>query len=233
MITWFILIVAAYLLGSLPTAYLVAKRRGVDLRQHGTKQVGGGNLWRTTSRKLGLLVGLFDFIKGMVMIVVAQLQGLDVAQQAIIGLAAIVGHNWPVFLRFHGGRGISTLLGIVLVLPAINEGTPWPAVIALGIVIVGTVIMRSSPFPVFVGAASLPLTYWISGGGIAVTMAFLAIFLIIILKRLTAQPSAEAASISTSKLLLNRLLFDRDISDRKVWIQRKPGATEEPREDGL
>ena len=76
---WFwVLLVGAYLLGSAPLSYLAARSRGVDLRKHGTQQVGGGNLWRTTSRTLGLLVGLFDFIKGALMILIAWGLGLDV-----------------------------------------------------------------------------------------------------------------------------------------------------------
>jgi glycerol-3-phosphate acyltransferase PlsY len=221
-VIWVILIICAYILGSVPASYLVGRARGIDLRQHGTRQVGGGNLWRTTSRKLGLMVGIFDFIKGMIMVWVAQMQGLDVAQQIVVGAATITGHNWPVFLRFHGGRGVATTLGVVMILPIINHTTPWPAVIAVGIVIIGTPIVRSSPLPVFLGAASLPLSNWALHERIAVIMAFLAIFLILAIKRLTAQPSAEAALISRARLLFNRLLFDRDIRDRKTWMYREP-----------
>lgn len=231
MAIWIVLIICAYLLGSVPVSYLAGKLRGIDLRQQGTKQVGGGNLWRMTSRKLGLTIGIYDFIKGMVMVWIAHLQGLDVAQQTVVGMAAIIGHNWPVFLRFHGGRGIATLLGIVIILPAINNMTPWPTIIAIGIVFIGYPVCRSSPLPVFLGAASLPLTNWILGAKNGVILAFLAIFLIIVIKRLTAQPSAEAASISKSRLLLNRLLFDRDISDKKVWMSRKPIDTQELLDD--
>jgi glycerol-3-phosphate acyltransferase PlsY len=230
-VIWLILIVGAYLLGSVPTSYLVGKLRGIDLRQQGTTQVGGGNLWRTTSRKLGLMVGIFDFIKGMLMVWVAQVQGLDIAQQIVVGLAAVVGHNWPVFLRFHGGRGAATTLGIVMIIPALNGTTPWTAIIAVGIVIIGTIIIRSSPLPVFVAAASLPLSSWALREEIAVIMAYLAIFLVLAIKRLTAQPSQEPVSIGKRQLLINRLLFDRDIRDRKAWISRKPIKPEELLDD--
>lgn len=231
MAIWVILIICAYFLGSVPASYLAGKLRGIDLRQHGTTQVGGGNLWRATSWKLGLPVGIFDFVKGMVMVWIAHLQGLDVAQQTVVGMAAIVGHNWPVFLRFHGGRGIATLLGIVVILPSINNITPWPTIIAIGIVFIGYPVFRSSPLPVFLGAASLPLTNWLFREKDGVVLAFLAIFLIIVVKRLTAQPSADTASISKSRLLFNRLLFDRDISDKKVWMYRKPIAHQKECDD--
>ena len=69
---------------------------------------------------------------------------------------------------------------------------------------------------------SLPLTNWVFQGEIAVVMAFLAVFLVILIKRLTAQPANELVAISRKRLLLNRLLFDRDVMDRKFWMFRKP-----------
>ncbi|OGO31300.1 MAG: hypothetical protein A2Z29_08870 [Chloroflexi bacterium RBG_16_56_11] len=227
MTAWIVLIITAYLFGSIPTSYLVARSRGIDLRKHGTRQVGGGNLWRTTSRKLGLTVGIFDFLKGLLMVWLAQLQGLDPGQQLVVGLAAMVGHNWPIFLRFHGGRGIATLLGIVIILPAINDVSPWPSVIAVIFVVVVTIILRSSPLPVLIAVASLSLTNWLFDSAMAVTMVYLAIFLIVVVKRLTAQPSHE--TVSTGRLLFNRLLFDRDIGDRKLWVYRKHTAKKETR----
>ena len=229
MTIWIILIICAYLVGSIPVSLLVAKARGIDLRKQGTYQVGAGNLWRTTSRKLGLTVGIFDFVKGILMVWIAYLQGLDAGQQLTVGLAVIIGHNWPIFLRFHGGRGIATLLGIIIVLPLfnVNDISPWPSVIAVGCVIVITIIFRSSPLPVFFGAASLPLTTWLFDGEMAVIMAYLATFLVVVIKRLTAQPSTMAPSISKRRLFVNRLLFDRDIADRTTWVNRKPVTPEE------
>ena len=231
MTVWIILVICGYLLGSVPMSFLVGKIHGVDLRRQGTHQVGGGNLWRTTSRKLGLAVGLFDFLKGAFMVWMAQLQGLDTGQQMVVGLAVIVGHNWPVFLKFHGGRGIATLMGIVIILPVINDISPWPSVIAYGAVIIVTIIFRSSPLPVLLGAASLPLTSWLFGDGNTVMAAFLAIFIIIAAKRLMAQPSAEAATTGKIRLYLNRLLFDRDIADKAAWLHREPINPQEILED--
>src|SRR3989304_7904209 len=105
MTAWIVLIITAYLFGSVPTSYLVARSRGIDLRKHGTRQVGGGNLWRTTSRKLGLSVGVFDFLKGLLMVWLAQLQGLDTGQQLGVGTAGIAGQHLPrILLVPAGGR---------------------------------------------------------------------------------------------------------------------------------
>jgi glycerol-3-phosphate acyltransferase PlsY len=119
LIFW-LLFVAAYLLGSIPAAYLVARwSRGIDIRRVGTHNVGASNVLRTTSKWLAAPVFLFDIGKGALMVWIARLTGLDVGMQAAVGFAAIVGHNWAVFLNFRGGRGIATSLGVITVLSPI------------------------------------------------------------------------------------------------------------------
>ncbi|KPK23221.1 MAG: hypothetical protein AMJ70_04040 [Dehalococcoidia bacterium SG8_51_3] len=222
MAIWFILMIAAYLLGSVPAAYIVARlARGIDIRQYGTGQLGAGNLWRMTSWKLGLPAGAFDFGKGILMVWVAQVLELSVAQQLMVGAAAVAGHNWSVFCHFVGGRGIATAIGVVLILPVINPMTPWPAVVCLACLAVGVIVLRSSPLPVLACIASLPVVSAIYEP-VTTTLAFLAIFLIVVMKRLVAPRAVEATSVSKKRVLLNRLLFDRDIMDRKAWMYRRP-----------
>jgi len=224
---WFVILVSgAYLLGSVPLSYIAAKlSKGIDLREYGTSQVGGGNLWRMTSWKLAAPVGLFDVTKGMVMILAAESMGIDVTRQLIVGVAAIIGHNWPIFLRFHGGRGIGTAAGVIIILPIIGSTTPWLTITFIAIIIVGVLIMRSSPLPVLIAVAALPATSWWLHEPLSVTMGFLAMLLIVVIKRLTAQRSAEMVSTSRRWLFLYRLLYDRDIPDRKAWMYRKPAET--------
>ena len=230
MAIWFILIIAAYILGSVPAAYIVARlARGIDIRQYGTGQLGAGNLWRMTSWKLGILAGVFDFSKGILMVWVAQAIGLSVAQQLMVGAAAAVGHNWSVFCRFVGGRGIATVIGVVLILPAINAMTPWPAVTCLACLATGAIVLRSSPLPVLLCIASLPVVSAIFEP-VTTTLGFLVLFLIVVIKRLVAPRAVEATSISRKRVLLNRLLFDRDIMDRKAWMYRRPFKKEELKE---
>lgn len=225
-LVWIALIVGAYLVGSVPLSYLAAKwSRGIDLREHGTGQVGSGNLWRLTSWKLGLPVGLFDGTKGLWMVWIAQAAGLSVAQQIIVGLGAIAGHNWSVFLKFAGGRGVGTTLGVVLILPLVNDMSPVPTIVFFAIIIVCVLATRRSAVPVLVAVASLPVSSWLSGESLSVTLAFLAIFIILIVGRLSA-PRVPGLSVARGELLLNRLLFDRDIRDRNAWLNRAPpGAT--------
>jgi glycerol-3-phosphate acyltransferase PlsY len=219
---WIVLIVCGYLLGSIPMSLLAARARGIDLRKHGTHQLGAGNLWRTTSAKLGLTVGIFDFGKGAIMMWIASAIGLDAGQQMAAGLGAVVGHNWPIFVRFHGGRGAATSLGIVIFNPVLNDVSPWPSVIGVGAVVVLTILIRSSAVPVLIGAVSLPVTTAIFHDEVAVITAYLAMVLILVIKRLTAQPVPEDIKIGKGQLILNRLLFDRDIRDRMAWMRRKP-----------
>jgi len=220
-----LLILGAYLLGSVPVAYLTARLcRGIDLRQYGSGHIGAGNLLRATSKRLTAPVAIYDVGKGAAMVWIAQLVGLGIAQQVAVGLAAIIGHNWPVFLRFNGGRGVATTLGVAFFL------MPWG--IAVFVVIASpTILLKSSPLPVLVAIAALPLASWGLSQPPAVTLGLLAMFLILVIRRLTAPRAAIAASVSSRELLVNRLLFDRDIRDGKAWVNRRPqeaSSTKQP-----
>lgn len=222
-VEFILLILAAYFLGSVPAAYLVAKwSREIDIRQYGSGNVGLANLWGLTSKRVAIPTIIFDLGKGMVMVWAAQLIGLGIAQQVTVGLAAIIGHNWPVFLRFNGGRGLLTTLGVVIILPLINNLVPWGIIVFCAIAIIGLLTIRSVPVAVGAGIAALPLVSWRFGEPFPITLGFLAIFLIVVIRRLTAPQAAVAVSIGRKGLLLNRLLFDRDIRDRKAWIHRAP-----------
>ena len=218
-----LLVIGGYFLGSLPVAYLVAKwYRGLDLRRYGSGSVGATNLVRATSKWIAMPVILFDLGKGVLMVWAAHLIGLDISGQVTVGLAAIIGHNWSVLLRFSGGRGILTTLGVALILPIINNSAPWGAIVGLTLTAIGFLVLHSLPVGVAAGVASLPLVSWGVGEPLPMTLGFLAMFLIMVIKRLAVPRAAIAASLSSRQLLLNRLLFDRDIRDRETWIRRVP-----------
>lgn len=235
--TWIkfaLMVIASYLFGSIPTSYLAARSRGIDMRKQGTQQVGAGNLWRTTSRKLGLFVGIFDFFKGMLMMLIAWGLGLDAGLQFAVGLATVVGHNWPVFLRFHGGRGIATSLGIIIILPVINinntnisQVSNWPLVAFFAVAAAGLVIARRTPVPILIGLILLPITGAVVHEPLSLTLSYLAMVLIIVIKRLTAQPVTDKRQTGMGRILLNRLLLDRDVRDRSAWVHRN----QTPRKD--
>ncbi|MBI4308138.1 MAG: glycerol-3-phosphate acyltransferase [Chloroflexi bacterium] len=106
----------AYLLGSVPSAYLVGRVYGVDIRRIGDRNVGAANTLRQVGVLAGTIVAVADIAKGVVSVLLAQALGAGDAGAMLAGLLAVVGHNWPVFLRFRGGRGAATGIGVFLAL---------------------------------------------------------------------------------------------------------------------
>ena len=221
-----LVIIGGYLLGSIPTAYLMAKLvSGIDLKGVGSGQSGTSNLIRMTSLRVSLPVAFIDLVKGMVMIWVARLMGLSIAIQVAAGLAAIIGHNWPVFLRFNGGRGIITTLGVILFLD------PRLAGIALTITGIGVLITHGTAVGVLISLIVLPLISWAFANPLAFTLGLVAFLLIAVIRRLAVPRSAEAPA-SRRQLILNRLVHDRDIGNKQAWVYRnrpspKPSKKEE------
>ncbi len=121
---------ASYLVGAVPFGVLVARWRGVDLLHHGSGNIGATNVGRLLGRRFGILVFLLDFAKGALPVLVATrwLPGADVGPDVLgvtAGVAAFLGHLFPVYLRFRGGKGVATGAGVVTVL------MPGPALAAL------------------------------------------------------------------------------------------------------
>ncbi len=109
-------ILASYLLGSIPFGFLIAKICGKNILEIGWKKTSGSNVFRNVGKWQGILTGLLDVAKGAAAVFLAQLLGLVPEVQAVAGAAAVIGHNWSVFLRFSGGRGIGTFAGAFLAL---------------------------------------------------------------------------------------------------------------------
>ena len=106
----------AYLLGSIPTAYIFGKLlKGIDVREHGSGNVGATNTLRAVGKLPALLVFLIDFAKGLVAVKVIPLfwEGHPPYFYVFLGIAAVAGHIWPVFLKFRGGKGVATLVGMM------------------------------------------------------------------------------------------------------------------------
>ena len=111
------MLIVAYLIGSFPTAFLLVRAlRGWDIRQIGDGNMGAQNTWRQVSPGAGVAVGLIDGLKGALAILVARYFLPDQNWVLACGLAAIAGHNWPIFLGFRGGRGEATTIGIFAIL---------------------------------------------------------------------------------------------------------------------
>lgn len=139
MATIVLLTVASYLIGAIPFALLISRLKGVDIRQVGSGNVGATNVFRSVGKGLGVLTFVCDVLKGFVPAFFFPLSVgagvLENPQNAglIFGCAAIAGHNWPVYLRFHGGKGVATSAGVLLgvALPAVGIGVViWIALFA-------------------------------------------------------------------------------------------------------
>jgi len=221
-IEFVLLVLAAYLLGSVPAAYLAAKwSRGIDIRKYGTGKVGAANVLSTASKWLAIPVAIFDIGKGALAVWVAQLLGLGAVEQVTAGIITVVGHNWPVFLRFQGGRGILTSLGVITMLSP-----------KLGLIILVMphllAPLRQIALGVLWALVSLPIFSWFLSQPLdieerlPITLGFVVLTLIGLSKRLLTPRTMLSKSVPPVQLFINRLLFDRDIRDREAWVHRAP-----------
>lgn len=121
------LLLIAYLLGSIPTAQLVGRRYGLDMRVAGNGNIGSKNVFHQAGLWPGVFVGAADVTKGALAIWLAKWSGASETLLYLTGLAAVLGHDFPIFLRFHGGQGMATALGVL--------GTLQPFEVAIGVVV--------------------------------------------------------------------------------------------------
>ena len=166
-----------YLMGSIPTGYLLGQSRGLDIRQHGSGNIGATNVWRVLGWKFGLAAFLSDFLKGFLMLYLVRTICFPDASQwpvatllVICGFAAIVGHNYTPWLGFKGGKGIATSAGVL--------GALMPPVLAvsLSLWIIATLVTRTVSIGSLLAAASLlpAAVYFYPGQWIYIGLALLA-----------------------------------------------------------
>lgn len=139
----------AYLFGAVPFGVLLGKAAGVDVRGAGSGNIGATNVARTAGKGLGLLTLLLDAIKGATPVLIGRALELPVEVVAGLGFAAVVGHIFPVYLRFRGGKGVATALGVFLALAPAPSGV---AVLAFALVFA---VSRTVSLGSMVGAVSL------------------------------------------------------------------------------
>jgi glycerol-3-phosphate acyltransferase PlsY len=212
-----LLVLTGYLLGSIPTAYLVGRwTKGLDLRRYGSGTVSGSMVFEHVAHWLVVPVGLFDIGKAALPAWLALRLGLGMPVAAAAGLAAVAGHNWPLFLHFTGGRGLATFLGLLLVL--FPWGFPW----MLGFLAAGWLLGDSAAWAL-AGMITLPLLSRIVGGPGVITAAAGAMLLLTLVKRLEAnRRPLPPPGPERRRVILRRLFLDRDIASHKAWIRRRP-----------
>ena len=221
LIQFVLLVIGAYLLGSVPAAYLAIKwSRGVDIRKVGTGKVGAANVLNAGPKWLVVPVALFDIGKGAMVVWIAKLIGLSVVQQTTVGIFAIVGHNWPLYLGFKsGGRGVFASLGVISMLS-------WQMGLIVLIVPYLWAPIKQVAFGVFLAFATMPfISYFLAKplgieDKVAITCGLAVISVMGLVKRVIAHRTELSKDVPMGKVVINRLLFDRDIADRRLWNTR-------------
>jgi glycerol-3-phosphate acyltransferase PlsY len=157
--TALLLVAGAYLLGSVPFGVVVARcSGGVDLRRVGSGNIGATNVLRAVGKIAAVLTLVGDIGKGAVAVGAGRLAGGDPALLAALGLAVVLGHLFPVFAGFRGGKGVATTLGVVLAaMPAVG------ALLLLGWLVVAARWRYSSLAALVAAAAMTPLAAWLDG----------------------------------------------------------------------
>ena len=161
---WLALVVFSYLLGAIPFGLLLGLAKGVDVRQHGSKNIGSANVGRTLGRKWGVLTFFLDALKGFVPTFIAGFVLKTIAEPEVpshlawawlaVGIAAVAGHMWSPFLKFKGGKGVATGFGALM---AIFPIFTLPAIVALAIWALCVRLTRFIGFSSCVAAVSIPL----------------------------------------------------------------------------
>ena len=154
-----VFVLPAYLLGSLPFAVIVSRAFGLaDPRSFGSKNPGATNVLRSGNKLAALLTLVGDAAKGWLAMWLAQLAGADSLGVAAAGLAAFLGHLFPLFLKFHGGKGVATALGVLA------GFSGWLALACAGVWLGIAVIFRYSSLAALAAAAAAPFAAWIIVG---------------------------------------------------------------------
>ncbi|QRN82939.1 glycerol-3-phosphate 1-O-acyltransferase PlsY [Chloroflexota bacterium] len=106
-------VIVAYLIGSIPFGYLAAKWRGINIREVGSGNIGATNIARNLGWKLGAVVGVLDFMKSFVPVLIAQLLFDGIGDILLVSIMPIVGHIFPIWLNFRGGKGVASIFGLL------------------------------------------------------------------------------------------------------------------------
>lgn len=169
------MVLFAYLLGSVSTGFLLGSLSGVDVREAGSGNVGATNVARVVGKKQGILTLLGDVAKGFIPTFLSLQLGLSAAATSLVAFAAFLGHLYPAFLRFRGGKGVATALGVFLALAPAMTGLL--VLVFLAVVAATRMVSLGS----LVAAALAPAAFWLSSRplpliGLSILIAALVLF---------------------------------------------------------
>lgn len=212
------LLAGSYLTGSIPSAYFIGRwLKGIDIRQYGTGNVGGSNVFNSVSKWAVIPVAIFDIGKAAVPAWLA-LYPLDLGYGVAIaaGMAAAVGHAWSPFLNFTGGRALSCIFGTLIVV------FPQGALFMVAILVLGFIFKKD--FATTLALLIQPVLSVLYDMPTAVTWGTIAMILFTAVKRLEANRTPLPEGSDRSSVMWRRLWLDRDVADVKKWRYRKPFA---------
>ncbi len=210
----------SFFVGSIPSAFILARvLKGIDLRFVGSGSLGASNIGVQVGRVWMVPVILFDLlVKGMAPVLLGQTvlsSGLHDSSLAIVPLVVLICHNWCCCLKFDGGRGILVLIGSLMLLA--------PGVCAT-VLVTGLcmwLVTKNVPLTVLVGLMIMPFVALIWDAGLSVLLFTTLAILVVLLKRVLGNRGRRAKDVSRRKIIVNRILFDRDITNRIEWINGK------------
>jgi glycerol-3-phosphate acyltransferase PlsY len=149
-----LLTISSYLLGSVPSGFIIGALSGVDVRNAGSGNIGATNVARLLGKRLGLLTLVADVAKGFVPVLLAEKLGMSDVGIALVAMAAFLGHLYPLFLRFQGGKGVATAFGALL-------GVAPPATLVLLVVFgIAVLFCRIVSLGSIAAALAAPVALW-------------------------------------------------------------------------
>lgn len=149
------LMILSFLIGSIPTGLLIAKTKGIDLRKVGSGNIGATNVLRAVGKEPALFTLLGDIAKGAVPVAIGKFFGWGIFDAGILGLSAILGHNFSLFLKFKGGKGVATSIGVLLAF------SPHVALLTITLWLLTARWTRYSSLSALVSFGLLPLSIYI------------------------------------------------------------------------
>lgn len=196
---WPLLLLGAYVLGSVPFAQVMARIKGVDLRLAGSGNVGAGNLTKTVGLGWGVVAALLDGLKGLIPVWLSLRAGLGPGAAGLVGLSAVVGHNWSIFMRSRSGRGLATAFGLIVGL------NPALAIWTTGWAIAGWKI--GGGMAGFIGWGLLPIVSIALGAPATESLLILLLSAVLIGRRMQGNPG----DLMDGASMMRRAVYDKDL----------------------
>ncbi|MDD3647071.1 MAG: glycerol-3-phosphate acyltransferase [Candidatus Dojkabacteria bacterium] len=204
-----------YLVGSISSAVIITRLViNEDIREIGDRKAGGSNVLKNVGLLWGIIVGAFDVIKGIPILIIAQFMGIDAMWLPFIAISAVIGHNWPIYFNFAGGRGIATIFGTMLFLTPIAALLPL-AIFAFSLITalvdsLKKIKIISSPVLTLAALSAYVLMTFICENNTFRVFSIM-IMILVLFRRVTAR-IYEYKKQKSFRLFMSRLLFDNDYS---------------------